>query len=257
MSTAVAKRESAEVAEHNPQLEAMRRIASQQTPKNEIRVRVGRGGMQLKYTDGAYVIRTLNAAFGWDWDFVADSEELLTNNGQPFEVKVRGTLTVRLDGKAVTKTQYGCQPIEMLKNGQAPVSIGDCYKGAATDALKKCASLLGIALDLYDSDYKPEKYTEPADEQIKAEPVCTVKGAPPAREPSDKLPSLRGYAGQITALANQLGWDEGYLREEIISVCKVELMNDLAVALPALPQADAKMMIQSLKAELESRNRTK
>src|SRR5262249_39960270 len=27
-----------------------------------------------------------------------------------------------------------------------------CYKGAASDALKKCASLLGIALDLYDSD---------------------------------------------------------------------------------------------------------
>ena len=164
MSTAVAKREPAEVAEqHDGQVEAIKRILSQRTPDSEIRVRVGRGGMKLKYTDGPYVIRTLNAAFGWDWDFVADSEELLTNNGKPFEVKVRGSLTVRMGGRSITKTQYGCQPIEMLKNGEAPVSLGDAYKGAATDAMKKCASLLGVALDLYDSDYKAEKYADAAE----------------------------------------------------------------------------------------------
>jgi hypothetical protein len=156
---------SAELAEVAPdrQLEAIKRMLSQRTPSSEIRVREGRGGQKLKYTDGAYVIRTLNEALGWDWDFVADNEELLMNGDRPFEIKVRGTLTVRMNGRTVTKTQYGCQPIEMKRDGTAPVSIGDCYKGAATDALKKCASLLGIALDLYDSDYKAEKYAEPGE----------------------------------------------------------------------------------------------
>ena len=144
----------------------------------------------MKYTDGPYVIRTLNAAFNWNWDFVADCEELLLNNGQPFEVKVRGTLTVRLGGQAVTKTQYGCQPIEMLKSGQAPVSIGDAYKGAATDALKKCASMLGIALDLYDSDYRPEKYEQEVVRDIK------LAGAQPTSKAT----------GYILAKIQELGW---------------------------------------------------
>jgi hypothetical protein len=155
MTTALAKVE-------DKQIEALRQIMTQRTPEKEVRTRPGRGGKPLKYTDGAYVIRTLNEGFGWDWDFVADNEQLIEFNGQPFEVKVRGTLTVRYKGLSVTKTQFGCQPIEMLSNGSKPVSIGDAFKGAATDAMKKCASLLGIALDLYDSDYRAEM--NPADE---------------------------------------------------------------------------------------------
>lgn len=89
------------------------------------------------------------------------------------------------------------------------------------------------------------------------EPVKTVRleGAQPTREPSGKLPSLKGYAGQITALANTLGWDEGYLRVEIGKACSVELFGSLADALPALSQADAKKMIQILRSELEARNK--
>jgi len=172
---------------HGRQLEAIKRILSQRTPAGEIRVRDGRGGQKLKYTDGAYVIRTLNEALGWDWDFVADNEELLMNGEIPFEIKVRGTLTVRMDGRTVTKTQYGCQPIEMKRDGTAPVSIGDCYKGAATDALKKCASMLGIALDLYDSDYKAEKYAEPREpEPVRSAPVNRpqpTKAPTPVQQP--------------------------------------------------------------------------
>jgi len=187
MNTAIAKQE----APQDRQLEALRRIASQQTPEGEIRYRKGRAGMMYKYVDGPYVIRELNHAFAWDWDFVADSEELLMNNGKPFEVKCRGTLTVRIEGRVITKTQYGCQPID-----NSP-SIGDCYKGAATDALKKCASMLGIALDLYDSDYKAEKYAEP-------EPVRNVKlvGVQPTSP-----------AEELLALNRKLGYSTGQLRK--------------------------------------------
>jgi hypothetical protein len=152
MSKSLAKVEAAQISAPNPQIAALEEIANQATPKDEIRWRKGRGGTKFPYTDSAYVIRTLNKAFSWDWDFEVDSEELFAVGDQPFEVKCRGKLTVRLNGQAVTKSQYGAAQVEMLKDGSAPVSIADVYKAAATDALKKCASLLGIALDIYDSD---------------------------------------------------------------------------------------------------------
>src|SRR5215475_2898039 len=211
------------------QLEAIKRILSQRTPPDEIRVRDGRGGQKLKYTDGAYVIRTLNDALGWDWDFVADNEELLMNGDRPFEVKCRGTLTVRMDGRTVTKTQYGCQPIEMKRDGTAPVSIGDCYKGAATDALKKCASMLGIALDLYDSDYKPEKYADPT---------------PAGNGQSTKATS------HILAQVKQLGWDAqkvgAWMEEKFNYLIETD---DLSGVFDSFDVAEQRKIFAALKAE--------
>ena len=244
MSTAVAKREPTESVQH----EALQRIASQQTPKDEIRVRQGRGGAQLRYTDGAYVIRTLNQAFGWDWDFVADNEELLLNNGQPFEVKVRGILTVRLNGQAVTKTQFGCQPIEMLKNGQAPLSIGDCYKGAATDALKKCASMLGIALDLYDSDYKAEKYAMSEPEREPVRPVKLEAQQPKPQEVGPKTRDILNWLHEMnwgpTDLANYI-----YMQFDGLGVNDENVLK--AIGALSAPQKNA--LHQMIKGEAESR----
>lgn len=166
-ATALQVQETA-LAVQEKQLAAIRQIIQQKTPDKEVRTRKGRGGVTFKYTDGAYVIRTLNEALGHNWDFEADNEEVINWNGVPFEVRCRGRLTVRLNGQAVTKVQYGSQIIEFIKERDkdgkvyivGPVSIGDCFKGAATDAMKKCASLLGVALDLYDSDYKAENYAE-------------------------------------------------------------------------------------------------
>jgi hypothetical protein len=132
--------------------EAQFAILTQATQADEVRYRKGKGGRQFAYTDPAYVIRTLNLAFGWNWDFEADNEETFYANSKPFEVKVRGRLTVRNGERVIVKVQFGCQPVEYLQNSDTPVSLGDAYKGAASDALKKCASLLGVALDLYDSD---------------------------------------------------------------------------------------------------------
>jgi len=245
----MAQREAAEMAEPSRQDEAIRRILSQRTPESEIRTRTGRGGKAMKYTDGAYVIRTLNEAFGWDWDFMADSEELLTKNGQPFEIKCRGMLTVRMGGRTITKTQYGCQPIE---GGDKAPSIGDCYKGAATDALKKCASMLGIALDLYDSDYKPEKYAEPsrstgwtaADNEALAEPVKTVKlvGAQPTSP-----------AEELLALNRQLGYTEPQLLKWLIGKFNVDANLTLHSALGSLGDGELSQAVDIFKQRLEAR----
>ncbi len=219
--------------DENIQLAALRRIAMQQTPLNEIRVREASDGSKWKYTDGPYVIRILNQAFGWDWDFVADHEELLMNGDKPFEVKVRGTLTVRLNGQAVTKTQYGCQPIKMLRNGSAPVTIGDCYKGAATDALKKCASLLGIALDLYDSDYKAEKYAE--EPAAAREEQLRQYGPPPEPVRSIKLEGVQptSPADELRALCHKLGYDDAKLLKWLVKKFGLSTIGGREVTLDA------------------------
>lgn len=162
--------------------EAQFAVLTQATQADEVRYRRGKGGRQFPYTDTAYVIRTLNLAFGWDWDFEADNEEIFYANSKPFEAKVRGRLTVRNGGNVITKTQFGCQPIEYLKDSDTPVSLGDAYKGAASDALKKCASLLGVALDLYDSDSDINTGKQPATQTrtVQVEHPKTTEGVKPA-----------------------------------------------------------------------------
>src|SRR5262245_40149091 len=187
------------------QLAALRQIAGQATPKEEIRWRKGRGGQEYPYTDGAYVIRTLNEAFGWDWDCEVDNEQIFYVNEVPFEVGCRVRLTARLNGQAVVKMQYGCQPIEFLKDGITPVSIGDAHKSAATDGLKKCASELGIALDLYDSD----------------SPVHQKNGQPRAESQQSK-PRFAGKAPQIVALQQALRWPDEQLIKAIEEEFRIE-----------------------------------
>jgi len=63
------------------------------------------------------------------------------------EVVVIGKLTAA----AVTKMAFGGSSITVSREGEV-ISIADDLKAAATDALKKAASLLGVGLHLYSSD---------------------------------------------------------------------------------------------------------
>ncbi len=123
----------------------------QRTPKNEIKTRQGRGGMQFSYVEHGYVTERLNLVFGFNWDFEVTDKQILDD-----EVIVEAKLTVRTPGgQTIVKTQFGGADIKRHSSGARsgkPLSIADDYKAAASDALKKCASLLGIGLDLYGRD---------------------------------------------------------------------------------------------------------
>jgi hypothetical protein len=93
--------------------------------------------------------------FGFNWDFEVVDKQILED-----EVVVEAKLTVRTPGgQTIVKTQFGGADIKRHasgnKNGR-PLSIADDFKAAASDALKKCASLLGVGLDLYGRD-RPEE----------------------------------------------------------------------------------------------------
>src|SRR5206468_12895170 len=61
------------------------------------------------------------------------------------EVVVRGKLSA--DG--IAKMQFGVSQLTREKGTGAVVSLGDDLKAASTDAMKKCATFLGVGLHLY------------------------------------------------------------------------------------------------------------
>jgi len=121
-------------------------LSMQQTNPDEIQTRPGPAGTIVRYVSGDYMQRCLNYASLFDWDFeVVESREDFIDDKTHFSVF--GKLTVRTtEGKTISKTQWGSQ---ILKAGQ---EVGDALKGATTDSLKKCASMLGIARDVYGGD---------------------------------------------------------------------------------------------------------
>ena len=117
------------------------------TPSIYKKTRPAKGGGTWTYVTGGYVKKCLNLMFGWDWDFEILSEQVLFN-----EVVVKGKLTCRSNGKTIIKTQFGNKDIMYKKGTETPLSIGNDMKAAATDCLKKCASEIGIAADIYNAD---------------------------------------------------------------------------------------------------------
>ncbi len=127
--------------------EAQLSFISQKTPRQYVKARPGPGGITLKYVEVGYVINILNQVFGFDWDFRIMDQQI----GKK-QVWVRGELTVRLKGHTITKGQYGGADIKQSRSTGDPVSVADDLKAAASDCLKKCASLMGIASDVYWED---------------------------------------------------------------------------------------------------------
>lgn len=124
---------------------------SQKTPRQYIKTRPGPGGIPLSYVEVGYVINILNQVFGWDWDFKVSDQQV----GKK-QVWVKGELTVRSKYKNITKGQFGGADIKMNRTTGEPVSVADDLKAAASDCLKKCASMLGIAGDVYWKDLETQ-----------------------------------------------------------------------------------------------------
>ena len=114
---------------------------------SQIKQRQGKFGHILDYVEGHVVTSRLNDAFESNWSFEIVKYRIIKDPG---EVLVLGKLTA----EGVTKMAFGSKEIERSKDTKAIVSLGDDFKAASTDALKKAASLLGVGLYLY-SDQRP------------------------------------------------------------------------------------------------------
>ncbi len=121
---------------------------------DQIKQRKGHHGQMLSYVDVAAVIERLNEAFEHGWSF-----EIVQHEIQQGEVIVLGKLTA----SGIVKTAFGGSGITTDKVGDV-LSIADDLKAASSDALKKCASMLGVALELYggSKDRPPERESAPS-----------------------------------------------------------------------------------------------
>src|SRR5205823_7893491 len=109
------------------------------TPE-QIKRREGTNGDVLDYIEGCAVIQRLNECFEAEWIFEIQEHRVYDD-----EVVVLGKLTAQ----GVAKSQFGKSRITRAKKDNSIISLGDDLKAAATDCLKKCATLFGVGLHLY------------------------------------------------------------------------------------------------------------
>lgn len=101
----------------------------------------------LKYVDTGYMTIALNWATLMDWSFeVLETREDIIDKKRHYSVL--GCITINTtEGKTIMKQQWGSQVLK------AKMEVGDALKSAASDSMKKCASMLGIAADVYGGVY--------------------------------------------------------------------------------------------------------
>lgn len=142
------------------------------TPARFKYTRPAKGGGTWTYIKASYVRKVLDSVFGFNWSF-----DVETTLAEAFEVAklsnsivVKATLRgkVKHDGEWVelSKTQFGRAEVKwqmITSNGvknkkldeytgaPIPLDLGNDFKAATSDALKKCASLFGIGADVYEA----------------------------------------------------------------------------------------------------------
>jgi hypothetical protein len=117
-----------------------RQLLEQPFSPEEIKQREGSFGQTLAYVPGHTVIERLNQAFESLWSFEITAHEIHED-----EVIVIG----KLSAEGIIKTQFGSSRVTKARETGENVYLADYLKSAATDALKNCATLLGVGLHLY------------------------------------------------------------------------------------------------------------
>lgn len=166
------------------------------TPPQYIKQRPAKGGGTWDFVSGGYVKKCLNLMFGWDWSFEILDEKILYG-----EAIVKGKLTCRSNGKEIIKMQFGNKDImyrkqsaEEISKGmeRIPLSIGNDLKAAATDSLKKCASEIGIAADIYNKeDFKEIKVGSEQDFENMLEEIIFLFNEKQDNIPSKEYPNIQ------------------------------------------------------------------
>jgi hypothetical protein len=166
----------------------------QRTPKEYIYTRPAKGGGTWDYVPGGYIEKVLNYAFGWNWDFKIIKQECLMLETDHGQVITWGELTVKDDaGHQITKSQNGRADVKYKKGTKVPMDLGNDYKASATDCMKKCASMLGIASDVYGKQEFREigVIVKNDDQMVQTEPEVAQQGKNQASGAKNEAPDVR------------------------------------------------------------------
>lgn len=136
-----------------------------------------RGGVELEYVTGEQVTTRLNEELGFlNWSFRIKEHGI---HAEADECWTLGELTVTVDGTTVVKQQFGSQKIKRSRASGTPMDIGFDLKGAATDSLKKCASLVGVGLYLWHKEPPAQPAASPEQSRQQAQRSAPAGGPAP------------------------------------------------------------------------------
>jgi len=173
-------------------------------PDSLVKTRRGAFGRTLSFVEGSAYIQRLNQVFEAEWSF-----EIMEHQIHQSEVIVLGKLTIG----NVVKMAFGGSSITTNRESGELVSVADDMKSAATDALKKSCSLLGIGLHLY---------TEPKDGPFRSDRSRSENGANGRgngnghrrASPADRLTTKQ--LGAIWSLSRALGISSEQTRQRTL-----------------------------------------
>lgn len=113
--------------------------------------RFAKGDIGKDYSNNDYVkphlvIRRLNKAFGQDgWQFIPEERVVEGDTIVQF-----GKIGIQNEsGEWIWKHNCGARNCSYIKNTEKRLDVGNDYKSAVSNCLKRCAMMLGVALDLY------------------------------------------------------------------------------------------------------------
>jgi outer membrane biosynthesis protein TonB len=181
-----------------PLTDLAKNVIERPLPKEKIRQRPGKGGLTFDYVTPDFVIDLLNEAFEYRWSTSIFHQ---TMHGDTAVVGVNLTVW-DAEGNPINKAQFGSCDVG---RGMGP---GEAFKGAASDAMKKAATLLGVAIELYQEEETPaaaaSKFTKPVvppraptppsapaapvAPPTPPRPVASAPVAPPAPRPAPPAP---------------------------------------------------------------------
>jgi hypothetical protein len=200
----------------------------------QVKQREGNFGQILDYLEGNAVIQRLNEALdgNWSWEVIEHQVK-----EECSEVIVLG----KLSASGVVKCQFGSSKITRNRQTGEMVSLSDDIKAATTDALKKCATLLGVGLYLY-CDRKPE--TAPTASATGRGTFPTHSAAHPAT--ASRPAAGNNAQGRLTqkqhALIVKLSAEAGMTRDSLNRHCQ----QIYGRVVDFLTRADASQLIEAL-----------
>ena len=130
-------------------------------PKEMLRFHQGK---KLTYIPVAEVIARMNRVLGVD-GWTSEVVRVWREDDQPDWVLAHVRVTATIEGRAVFHDGVGGQQVKKLRSGSGVVDLGDEYKGAMSDALKKACQGFGVGIDLARTDDAlavEESYATPA-----------------------------------------------------------------------------------------------
>jgi hypothetical protein len=106
-----------------------------------------KSGVELVYLPISEVINRLNKALGvdgWSFEIISVRRDEIDSD----EIIAHVSLTAAIGDKTVVKHGFGGQSVKRTKKDNKPLDLGNDFKGAVSDALKKAAQQLGVGLYL-------------------------------------------------------------------------------------------------------------